>query len=294
MTFQLYQPKLHMVMEKLSNGEQVAIDDEWIEAAGEMFKAALRKQLKPEPRTFVLRMSNIGKPLCQLQLEKAGMKKSRLPYNHVMKMLLGDATECIIEVLLRAAEFNITGGKSKVTLKVAGTEINGEDDIEIDGKVFDTKSSSPWAFHQKWDSWETLKSDDSFGYIPQMIGYSHGQGKKAGGWIVVNKSTGEVRILEIDPTDADVKAVLERIADTVTKINSDAPFEPCFKAEKEKFRTKPTGNTKVPLTCTYCSFMSHCWPNAQYKPQAGSQAQNPKYVWYDKYIEPKKEENEAA
>ena len=294
MTFQLYQPKLHMMLEKLSNGEPVEVKDEWIEDAGEMFKAALRKQLRPQPREFVIRMSNVGKPLCQLQMDKAKAPKSRMPYNHVVRMMLGDATESIMEVLLRMAGFNITGGKSQVTMKFGDIEVNGEDDIEIDGKVFDTKSSSPWAFHQKWDSWETLKSDDSFGYIPQMIGYSYGQGKKPGGWIVVNKSTGEVRILEIDPSSVEVKAVLEQMADTVRKINSDAPFEKCFKPEPEKFRSKPTGNKLVPKTCTFCSYMSQCWPDAVYKPQAMSQAKDPKYVWYAKYTPPPKAEDETS
>ena len=54
-------------------------------------------------------------------------------------MMLGDATECIMEVLLKAAGLNITGGKEDVKLKINDRIIKGQDDIHIDGAVFDTK-----------------------------------------------------------------------------------------------------------------------------------------------------------
>ena len=65
----MLQSKLDATNDKLSNDEfdGLTIEDSWIEDAGEEFKAALRKQLTPQDRDFRLRMSNIGKPLCQLQ-----------------------------------------------------------------------------------------------------------------------------------------------------------------------------------------------------------------------------------
>ena len=115
--------KLRMVMDKLSNGESVEYEDAWVEAAGEMFKEGLRKQLNRENGPFRLRMSNIGRPVCQLQREKAGVEPIRMPYNHIMRMMYGDAVECIVELLLRVAGVNITGGKSQAEYKIAGTVI---------------------------------------------------------------------------------------------------------------------------------------------------------------------------
>ena len=61
-------------------------------------------------------------------------------------MMIGDYVEILTDFVLKVAGANITGGKDKVSLDVAGTTIKGTDDIEIDGKVFDVKSASPWAF----------------------------------------------------------------------------------------------------------------------------------------------------
>lgn len=285
MPIPMLEAQVQLALEKISNGEQVEVKDEWIDEAAEMFKSALKRQLRPTPREFFVRMSNVGRPSCQLQMEKAGAERSRFPYNHVVKMLLGDATEAIMEVVLRAAGLNITGGKNQVSMEIAGVEVKGENDIEIDDKVFDTKSASPWAFTNKFADFETLKSDDAFGYIPQLIGYSLSQGKKPGGWIVVNKASGEVKILEIDMSDDEIAETLSKMGENVSKISTDAPFERCFEPEAEKFRGKPTGNLRLGMTCSFCPFLNKCWPEAVYKPQTGSQAQSPKYYWYAKYEE---------
>jgi len=282
----MLETKVHMALDKLSNGEPVDIKDEWIESATQMFKEALIKQFRPETREFRIRMSNVGRPTCQLQMEKAGEKRSAMPYNHIVKMLLGDATEAIMDVILRAAGLNITATKSQVSMKILGVEVKGENDLEIDDRVYDTKSASPWAFEHKFVDWDTLKKDDAFGYIPQLIGYSLAQGKKPGGWIVVNKATGEVKIIEVDPTSSEIKDVLSAMEKTVDKLSKDAPFERCFEPEVEKFRSKPTGSLRLPMTCSFCSYLSKCWPEAVYKPQTGSQAQSPRHFWYAKYEEP--------
>lgn len=282
MPLPMLEAAVHLTLEKISNSEEVEIKDEWIEDAAAMFRASLYKQFRPSQRTFMLRMSNIGRPACQLQMEKMGAVRTRWPYNHVVKMLLGDATEAIMEVVLRAAGLNVTGGKNQVAMDFDGVEVRGENDIEIDDKVFDTKSASPWAFQNKFADFETLRQDDAFGYIPQLVGYSISQGKQPGGWIVVNKASGEVKILEVELSQKEIDDIVLGMHDTVKKITTDAPFERCFEPEAEKFRGKPTGEYRLPSTCGFCSFLGKCWPEAEYKPQTGSQAQNPRYYWYVK------------
>lgn len=283
MPIPMLEAQVRLTLEKLSNGEPVEIDDQWLDDAAESFKAALKRQLNYGPRSFRLRMSNLGRPTCQLQMEKAGEARSRFPYNHVVKMLLGDATECIMDVVLKAAGVNITGSKSKVKMNFSGVDVEGENDIEIDNKVFDTKSASPWAFTNKFVDFETLKEDDAFGYIPQLVGYSVSQGKEPGGWIVVNKATGEVKIIEVNMTQKEIDDIVLGMNQTVVKISTNAPFERCFEPEEEKFRGKPTGSLRLPSTCGFCPYIAKCWPGALYKPQTGSQAQSPKYYWYAKY-----------
>tara|TARA_B100000214_G_scaffold359457_1_gene320919 strand:- start:6234 stop:7121 length:888 start_codon:yes stop_codon:yes gene_type:complete len=283
---EILEAQLKLCLDRLSNGESVEVEDEWIEDAGEMFKDCLRKQLAPRPEEdFRIRMSNIGKPTCQLQREKEGAPKSRNEYNFIVKMMLGDATECIMEVLLKAAGLNITGGKEDVELKINSHTIKGQDDIHIDGAVFDTKSCSPYAFNNKWRAGISgLKDDDPFGYIKQMIGYSDAQGKPAGGWVVVNKSTGEVTIVGAEFSDKELEEHRREMADTVDLVFSDKPFKKCFDVELETTRGQmPTGSLKVPMGCTFCSYMKECWPNARYLPHTVSKAKNPKHYWYTEY-----------
>lgn len=283
MTINMIEAEIRHALDKLSNDEDIFVDEQWIDDAAEMFRLAMRKQFLPsEERTFRLRMSNIGKPLCQLQMEKANAPKARHPYNFIMRMAIGDATEAIMEIVLRAAGLNVTGGKNKVKLDLGNAVINGEDDIEIDHKIWDTKSCSPWAFSNKWvNGYDALKKSDDFGYIAQMVGYSHGQGKEAGGWFVVNKSTGEVLAVEAAITEDDKKAVLNDVRSKVEALENDMPFQRCFEAEPEMFQRKPTGKKRLPTACGFCDFMKTCWPNAVHRPQTGSKAQSPRYYWYD-------------
>lgn len=278
--------RLRMTLDKLSNNEPVECKDEWIEAAGEMFKEGLRKQLFRENEPFRLRMSNIGRPACQLQMEKAGEEKSRMPYNHIVRMMLGDAIEAIVEVLLRVSGANVTGGKSQAKLQIAGTTIKGENDIEIDGKTYDTKSSSPWAYDNKWqDGWHGVAKDDAFGYCAQLLGYTKGTATEMGGWIVVNKSTGEIRVVEAEPSPQELEVLEAEIEARIKHVESDKKFSRGYQPVNEYFRGKPTGSKRLHTTCTFCSYMNKCWPDAQYKPQTGSKAASPRYFWYSEYNE---------
>ena len=275
--------KLHMTLDSLSNGKGVKVKDEWIEQAGEEFKAALRRQVDRSQKEFSLRMSNIGKPLCQLQNESKGSHKARREYNHFIRMLIGDAVESIVRLVARAAEINITAESEKVNLQVNETVIPGTDDIEIDNEIYDVKSSSPYAFMHKWrDGWEGVYYHDSFGYVDQLYGYSKARGKPMGGWIVVDKSSGEVKVVHAKATPSQLDEIERRIAKTEAAIRENAPFEKCFEEEPELFKKKLTGNMKVPIVCTFCDFIHTCWPDAVQKPQAFSTASDKKMVWYSK------------
>jgi hypothetical protein len=284
MSFNILETKIRMALDKWSNDEPIEYKEEWIEEAGEQFKDALRKQLKPRENQFRMRMSNIGRPLCQLQMEKMGEERSRNSYNSIIRFLLGDATEVLVEFVLKVAGVNVTGGKSEAKLSVNGTTILGENDVEIDNKIYDTKSSSPWAYEHKWgDGWQGVAKDDPFGYINQLYGYSEGTGLEPGGWIVVNKSTGELRVVDAEFTTDDKDKIRTDVSNTVEKLMSDAPFERCFEPQDEYFQRKLTGSKRLPMNCTFCPYLNKCWPDAVYKPQTGSKAVSPRHFWYSEY-----------
>lgn len=285
--FNELQLKLQMALDSFSNSEsKIEIKEEWLDEAAEAFKAALKKQFTRTEEPFRLRMSNIGRPLCQLQKDADGTEKSRKDSSFVMKMLIGDAVEAAMMVVIKASGVNLTGNKSKVKLRVGETDVHGEDDLEIDHKVWDVKSSSNWAFNNKWaHGWNAIYDGDTFGYVAQLYGYAKAQGKEVGGWIVVNKETGEVLVVHATPTKAQLAQIQENIEFTESAIRTKLPFKRQFQDEEETFYKKKTGNRTLPITCTYCDFLSSCWPDAVLKKQALSQAKNPKNIWYSVYVE---------
>jgi hypothetical protein len=276
-----------MTLDSLSNKEAVEIKDEWIEDAVNQFRDALKRQLKPDTREFNLRMSNLGRPLCQLQNEKIdsalvsdGGKsaKSRDPYNHILRMIIGDATEIAVNVIVKASGVNITNSKSKHEVMINGKRVPGEDDIEIDGKVYDIKSASPYAYSHKWnEGWNGVYYGDSFGYVAQLWAYAEKDPDKMGGWIVVDKSSGELKVVEAKPTIDQLKELEKGVSYTVEAITNDLPFQKLFEPEVETYYKKETGNHIVPFVCTFCSYMGKCWPDATFEQKIGS-----KPKWYVK------------
>lgn len=273
--------QIRTILDAASNDEGVEFKEEWVEEAGEQFKAALRKQFSPQTRDFRLRMSNIGRPLCQLQMEKSGAKKQRMPYNHVVRMLIGDSVETIVRFVMKAANVNVTSDGDKVVLETAGERIKGESDIDIDGKAYDIKSCSPWAFKNKWlKGYDEVRAKDDFGYVGQLYGYADAQDKDLGGWVVVDKSSGEVAVVEVQDTVSQQKAIRKQREDTVTAIVSDAPFRRCFEAAPEFYRKTPTGRKVLPKECRMCSFLHSCWPEARQEEKESSTARNKPLEWY--------------
>ncbi len=243
-------------------------------------EAALEKQFGGKPRDeFRLRMSNIGRPTCQLWFEKNDPEdKTPLPPHFLINMIIGDIVEAVFKGLLRAAEVDFKDNDN-VTLKLKdGTEVKGEYDMVLDGKVDDVKSASPWSYKNKFNSLETLAKSDSFGYVSQLVGYAEAAGLDVGGWWVVNKANGEFKY--VDANDVDKGAVMESIEDTVEYINEDKPFERCFEAVPETHFRKPTGNLKLGSECSFCSFKHKCWSNIQTRTAVMSKAQNPPMVDY--------------
>lgn len=282
----MLEASIRFALDKLSNdeGDDLVVDDAWIEEAGEQFKDTLRRQFRRQPEEFRLRMSNIGRPVCQLQMAKSGAKAKRKPYNHIVRMIHGDIFECVMDVILKIAKANITGGKNKVQLDLAGQTIKGEDDIHIDDMVWDIKSASPWAYDNKWSrGYAGLKQEDSFGYVGQLVGYAKAQGKKPGGWIVGNKSTGEIMVVEMSATPNEIDHILMEMEHTVSTVANDKPLERQFEPQPDTFRGVPTGLRRLdPKTCGFCDFVQSCWPNAVYKAQPSSTAKSPPYYWYIK------------
>ena len=114
------------------------LDNKLVEEFGEACKNALLKQFEDQRRDkFEPRMSNIGRPLCQLQMEAKGVKGEGQPYNVKVRNTFGDIIESLAIFIMKSAGVNIKNEQKKVKYKFNGNEIEGKQDVEIDEKIWD-------------------------------------------------------------------------------------------------------------------------------------------------------------
>ena len=262
---------------------------EFKEACGK----ALEKQFN-EKVEWRMRMSGLGKPLCQQQLDKKG-KEKELQYNTIIKFLMGDLLEAVAIAVMRGAGINIDKIQEPVKLKIGDTELGGTYDVKIDGKVWDIKSASPSNFMGKFGefgSYTKIKGDDPFGYVMQGHLYGEADNIPFGGWIAVNKVTGEFAVCEAPVNqEEDRKEMLQTATENIKVLESNKKFEKLFheipetyvpKSGKQKGIRIETGNTILESICGYCDFRKHCWPKAVLHEKVTSKAKSKPMVWYNK------------
>ena len=270
---------LHQYMENAVKGKTTMADTTIKQVADDIADALKRQFGSGKTRgDFGLRMSNVGRPTCQLWFEKNHPEKALpLPTTFIMNMMLGDIVEAVFKGLLKEAGVPYED-EGQVTLSLSdGTDINGTYDIVINGAVDDVKSASNWSYQNKFESYETLADKDGFGYVGQLAGYAKASGKRVGGWWVVNKANGQFKYVSAANMDLDEE--IGKIEATVQAVK-DNKFERCFEPEVETFRREPTGNTILNNNCIFCSYRFTCWPTLEERPALASKAKDPRMVPY--------------
>ena len=276
------QSRLLSFLSKAARGE-ASVPPHILDSFSEAARNALEKHFTEENKEFTLRMSNIGKPLCQLQMQANGVEGEPRTYDFKMRMIMGDLIEALLISLMEASGIEIKSKHGKVSYNVDGTVINGEYDIELEDGIWDIKTASPFAFEHKFNvdnAHEKIKANDSFGYIAQGLGYGMAADKPFKGWIAVNKSTGEIVFADAVESSQEKDEVNEKIRDAIVATNGSQPFKRQFSDAPEVFYKKETGNRTLGVECSYCDFKHSCWPNLEFRRQLPSKGKNPKFVWY--------------
>src|SRR5210317_2407873 len=228
---------------------------------------------------FGLRMSNVGRPTCQLWYDK-NKPEVALPFptTFVMNMMIGDIVEAVFKGILKEAGVKYED-TDKVSLDLGDDSVSGSYDLIIDGAVDDIKSASDWSYRNKFESYDTLASGDGFGYVAQLAGYAKAADKKVGGWWVVNKANGQFKYVPASNMDLDEE--INKIKETI-KVSKQKELVRCFEPEPEFFRKIPTGNMVLNKNCTFCEYRKLCWETLRELPAQMSQAKEPKMVQYIK------------
>lgn len=290
----LTQLKVQDFLENAVRGE-VSVSPDSITQFTKDCNEAITKQMTRGEEGYRIRMSGLGRPLCQQLLEREGHKEA-MEYNSMFRFLFGDLSEAVLMLALREAGVEIVDFQRKVELEIAGHTIKGTLDVILrdefgEEKVWDIKSASEWAFKYKYTGtggYEAIKRDDPFGYAMQGFLYAEATGLPFGGWIVVNKSSGEIAIVEVPDWSQDDKADYLKDAARRVKILTDPAKKPTvdFKDEFETFRKDGedvrTGNKILAKQCSMCGHKSHCWPNAVYHDKVTSRAKSKPKVWYSR------------
>jgi len=268
---------IHQYLENATSGKS-AMSQENIEQVATDIKDALNRQFNTKREDkFRLRMSNIGRPSCQLWFEKNRPETALpKPTTFVMNMMIGDIVEAVFKAVLREANVKFED-TDNVTLELdEDTKISGSYDLVMNDSVDDIKSASDWSYKYKFDSYESLHSGDSFGYVGQLAGYAKALGKKAGGWWVLNKANGLFKYVR---AHIDMDKELDKIKKNI-KATESKELVRCFEPEPETFRGKETGNIVLNKNCTFCSYRNACWENLIELPAQMSKAKEPKMVQY--------------
>tara|TARA_R110002126_G_scaffold89394_8_gene213603 strand:+ start:689 stop:1549 length:861 start_codon:yes stop_codon:yes gene_type:complete len=269
---------IHQQLNKLTTKSEL-LSKKVVKGIVKDVETALIKQFATKrDKAFRLRMSNMGKPYCQLWFEKNKPELALPPSsNFIINMLIGDIIEAVFKGLLREAKVEYKDGE-QVTLDLGdGQTIDGTPDIFFGDEVDDIKSASPWSYINKFKDFNSLAEKDSFGYIAQLVGYAEATNTKPNGWWVVNKGNGDFK--HVKATNINSKQVLAKIKFTYKELKENK-FRKCFTDEEETYRKKPSGNRRLKQECSWCSFRHACWPGLQERPSLVSQAMEPPMVSY--------------
>jgi len=255
---------------------------------------ALEKQFTRQE--WRLRMSGVGKPLCQQQLGKEGIEEE-LDYSTIMRFIFGDLVEAIAIAILKGSGVEVSDQQKRVSTEIAGKTISGSMDLKIKGldgtkRIWDVKSASPYSFDKKFGQlggYASLKKDDPFGYIAQGMMYEHADGDKFGGWIAINKSNGEWAVCAVpEDTEEEKIEVIDSVTRKVSMLDDTNTKFRKFPDHLEYHKTSDseiaTGNRLMHPTCSMCGYKKHCWPDSVLHRKVAGSNYRKGFAWYTKLV----------
>lgn len=249
--------------------------------AGKVRRALDRKGAARLPKT--LRMSEIGKP-CLRQLWYSvyypELGEKLMPHTQ-FKFLYGDILEELVLFLAKVADHKVEGEQEQLEFMHNGWRILGHRDAIIDDVLVDVKSASSYSFKKFEEGLDD--SNDAFGYRTQLECYDYGEAAKGRargrrmGWVPVDKQNGTIGFSEHSVTAAYGTKLRKRL-DAITAALDNPVVEPA-----RTFELVPegkSGNMKLGVECSYCSFKKECWKmsNAGYGLRAFSYAGRPVFL----------------
>ena len=249
MTLSTVVSDIYQELEMLSEGKPLPLTEADIDKTMVGMRAALMDWATPRKRNtdFTVRMSNVGKPPRQLWYEKRDPQgRGGIDGATQIKFLYGHLLEEIVLMLVRMAGHTVTDEQKEVVVD----GITGHMDCKINGEVVDVKTASRFAFNKFRDG--RLAQDDPFGYLGQLAGYEKAEGTENGGFLVLNKESGELCMYL--PDDLDKPNIDTRISELLPALELDTPPALCY----DPIPDGKKGNMKLAKGCSWCKYKYKC------------------------------------
>lgn len=235
----------------------------WDETVSKFFRESVgdvvdeRLSGEEQPRG-TLRMSSLGTPCKRKLWYSVNQPDDSEPLrpDTRLKFLYGDILESLLISLAKAAGHDVRGEQD--VLEIGG--IKGHRDCVIDDVTVDIKSASGFGF-SKFEK-GNLRDDDPFGYISQLSSYvfaGHRTDETVhptiGAFLVVDKQSGKL-CLDVYEFKSELEGKEEEVEELKEMVTSVEPPARAFEPVKDG----GSGNTKLPVNCSYCGYKSICWP----------------------------------
>jgi len=237
---------IYQTVTDITGGDK-EVPDELLNELGQKIARTIKTWSTPQHHNkFMLRMSNIGRPARQLYYSQKDTQEIKHHASTQIKFLYGHIMEDLLIFLTKLSGHSVTDEQKEVLVD----GVLGHMDCKIDGEVIDIKTASGFGF-KKFKN-KTLAEDDPFGYVSQLAGYERAEGTDNGGFLALNKESGELTLYQ--PEDLDKPNVNTLISNIESALKGDAPPNKCYKPIKSGSK----GNMKLPMGCVYCSHKFVC------------------------------------
>ncbi|MEK6878993.1 MAG: hypothetical protein AABY22_05265 [Nanoarchaeota archaeon] len=242
---------------------QVILDDAYIR-----FKNSVMRQfmVNRDFKSGNIYTTLVTKPCARQSAYKYhGFEEEELPARTIFNFFIGDIVEMTVLMLAELAGVKITLNNEYLhVIREGEAVVCKPDGLFFDGKEYynvEIKKMSDYTFND----FEKGILDDGWGYPAQyeMECEAWRQAKKPVEktiFIGVKGLTGEFKevIFKSDPKKLD--SIFERIK-KVKNSTKDVLPDRFYKPEIETYYKKKTGNLKLGIFCSYCSFKDRCWPD---------------------------------
>ena len=242
---------VNKIFSQIGAGKPVELPEKKVDILLSNLKEVLHQWSTPREKSVGLRMSNVGRPNRQLWYDiKSNKDQEELSPAVIFRFLYGHVVEELLLFFVDLAGHKVEHQQAEVN--VLG--LKGHVDCIIDDVVIDIKSASDFSFRKFKDG--KLSQDDPFGYLAQLAAYEHGFGKSGGGFLVANKSSGEICLYI--PDELEVPNIESRLETVRAELKEDVPpRERCYPI----IAKGKSGNMGLHNSCKWCRHKFQCNPD---------------------------------